>query len=169
MFDFQKSKSHTAGTFSKFVSEWCFYFVLLRYHVPRSWFKPAGNVLVLFEEKGGDPTQITFSRRKSALCAHVSEDHPSFVTSDLQNSKTSLELKCPMNTSISAFKLASFGTPTGTCQSYGVGDCHDPNSTSIVEMVTTLLILNSFTVHNSKTTELSFRNIQQVSNCSIFL
>ncbi|KAL5075138.1 hypothetical protein RYX36_014122 [Vicia faba] len=34
------------------------------YHVPRSWFKPSGNVLVFFEEKGGDPTKITFARRK---------------------------------------------------------------------------------------------------------
>ncbi|CAM8885522.1 unnamed protein product [Rhodiola kirilowii] len=34
------------------------------YHVPRSWFKPSGNVLVIFEEKGGDPTKIKFSRRK---------------------------------------------------------------------------------------------------------
>lgn len=34
------------------------------YHVPRSWFKPSGNVLVIFEEKGGDPTKITFVRRK---------------------------------------------------------------------------------------------------------
>ncbi|WJX34747.1 Beta-galactosidase 10 [Trifolium repens] len=33
------------------------------YHVPRSWFKPSGNVLVIFEEKGGDPTKITFVRR----------------------------------------------------------------------------------------------------------
>ncbi|PWA61082.1 beta-galactosidase 10 [Artemisia annua] len=39
------------------------------YHVPRSWFKPEGNVLVLFEEKGGDPSQIMFSRRK-VFCAH---------------------------------------------------------------------------------------------------
>ncbi|GJU15476.1 beta-galactosidase 10 [Tanacetum coccineum] len=86
------------------------------------------------DKEGGDPTQITFSRRKlSALCAHVSEDRPSFVTNDLQNDKASLELKCPMNTRIAAFKFASFGTPTGTCQSYTVGDCHDPNSTSIVE------------------------------------
>lgn len=103
------------------------------YHVPRSWFKPSGNVLVMFEEKGGDPAQIRFSRRKlTALCAHVSEDHPSFVTS-LQNNKASLELKCPMNTHISAFKFASYGTPTGTCQSYAIGDCHDPDSTSVVE------------------------------------
>ncbi|KAJ4715205.1 Beta-galactosidase [Melia azedarach] len=34
------------------------------YHVPRSWFKPSGNILVIFEEKGGDPTKIRFSRRK---------------------------------------------------------------------------------------------------------
>ncbi|XP_045822124.1 beta-galactosidase 10-like [Trifolium pratense] len=30
------------------------------YHVPRSWFKPSGNVLVFFVEKGGDPTKIMF-------------------------------------------------------------------------------------------------------------
>lgn len=34
------------------------------YHVPRSWFRPSGNVLVIFEERGGDPAQIRFSRRK---------------------------------------------------------------------------------------------------------
>ncbi|GAA0166306.1 galactosidase [Lithospermum erythrorhizon] len=33
------------------------------YHVPRSWFKPSGNVLVIFEEKGGDPTKIRLARR----------------------------------------------------------------------------------------------------------
>lgn len=96
----------------------------------------------MFEEKGGDPTQIRFSRRKlSALCAHVSEDHPSFVTNDLHENKASLTLKCPMNTQISAFKFASYGTPTGTCQSYAIGDCHDPDSTSIVEKVIFKLLL----------------------------
>ncbi|KAF8010080.1 hypothetical protein BT93_J0904 [Corymbia citriodora subsp. variegata] len=29
------------------------------YHVPRSWLKPTGNQLVIFEEWGGNPTQIT--------------------------------------------------------------------------------------------------------------
>ncbi|XP_071722520.1 beta-galactosidase 10 [Rutidosis leptorrhynchoides] len=33
------------------------------YHVPRSWFKPSGNILVIFEEKGGDPSKISFARR----------------------------------------------------------------------------------------------------------
>ncbi|KAL6524620.1 Beta-galactosidase 10 [Orobanche hederae] len=49
------------------------------YHIPRSWFKPLGNILVIFEEEGGDPTKIRFSKRKvSSVCTHVSEDHPSF-------------------------------------------------------------------------------------------
>ncbi|KAF8036358.1 hypothetical protein BT93_C2160 [Corymbia citriodora subsp. variegata] len=29
------------------------------YHVPRSWLKPTGNQLIIFEEWGGNPTQIT--------------------------------------------------------------------------------------------------------------
>ncbi|KAJ0097273.1 hypothetical protein Patl1_28048 [Pistacia atlantica] len=39
------------------------------YYIPRSWFKPSGKVLVIFEEKGGDPTKIKFSKRKiSGTC-----------------------------------------------------------------------------------------------------
>uniref|UniRef100_A0A5B7A327 Beta-galactosidase n=2 Tax=Davidia involucrata TaxID=16924 RepID=A0A5B7A327_DAVIN len=33
------------------------------YHVPRSWLKPTGNLLVVFEEWGGDPTGISLDRR----------------------------------------------------------------------------------------------------------
>lgn len=113
------------------------------YHVPRSWFKPSGNALVIFEEKGGDPTQIRFSKRKiSGVCAHVSKDHPSFGVESLQkggnqiySNKPTIELKCPMNTRISAVKFASYGTPTGTCTSYTIGDCHDPDSISVVKKV----------------------------------
>ena len=122
------------GQMAFLLSVWC------RYHVPRSWFKPSGNVLVIFEEKGGDPTKIKFSRRKiSGVCALVAEDYPS-VESWLESAndnktKTSAYLKCPESTRISTIKFASFGTPTGTCGSYSKGDCHDPNSTSVVEKV----------------------------------
>ncbi|VFQ98096.1 unnamed protein product [Cuscuta campestris] len=34
------------------------------YHVPRSWLRPKGNVVVLFEEAGGDPTKISFVTRE---------------------------------------------------------------------------------------------------------
>lgn len=112
------------------------------YHVPRSWFKPSGNVLVIFEEKGGDPLKIEFSRRKiSGVCALAAEDYPSI---DLESwhegngsnkSISTVNLKCPENTHISTVKFASFGNPTGSCGSYAKGDCHDPNSISVVEKV----------------------------------
>lgn len=117
--------------------------VWTRYHVPRSWFKPSGNILVIFEEKGGDPTKITFSRRKiSSVCALVSEDYPvanleSFQKSGNGNSssKASVHLKCPKTSSISIVKFASFGSPTGACGSYSQGECHDPTSLPVVEKV----------------------------------
>ncbi|CAK9153429.1 unnamed protein product [Ilex paraguariensis] len=113
------------------------------YHVPRSWFKQSGNILVIFEEKGGDPTKIRFSRRViTGVCAHVSEDHPSFDLESFQKvgnenpkNKATVQLKCPITTRISAVKFASFGTPTGMCGSYAKGDCHNPNSVSLVEKV----------------------------------
>ncbi|PKA59007.1 Beta-galactosidase [Apostasia shenzhenica] len=33
------------------------------YHVPRSWLKPTGNLLVVFEEWGGDPSNILLVKR----------------------------------------------------------------------------------------------------------
>ncbi|KAM7515632.1 hypothetical protein LguiA_005215 [Lonicera macranthoides] len=33
------------------------------YHIPRSWLKPSGNLLVVFEELGGNPSGITLVRR----------------------------------------------------------------------------------------------------------
>lgn len=118
-------------------------FLCIRYHVPRSWFKPSGNILVLFEEKGGDPEKIKFVRRKvSGACALVAEDYPSVGLlsqgeDKIQNNKNVpfAHLTCPSNTRISAVKFASFGTPSGSCGSYLKGDCHDPNSSTIVEKV----------------------------------
>ncbi|XP_031251198.1 beta-galactosidase 10-like isoform X2 [Pistacia vera] len=110
------------------------------YHIPRSWFRPSGNILVIFEEKGGDPTKISFSRRKiSGLCGHFAEDYPLFgkEPSEYENkrNKATVNLKCPKSTRISTVRFASFGTPAGTCGSFSLGDCHDPHSISIVEKV----------------------------------
>ncbi|XP_052197861.1 beta-galactosidase 10 [Diospyros lotus] len=112
------------------------------YHVPRSWFKPSGNILVIFEEKGGDPTKIRLSKRKtSGICAFVSEEYPSWSESLQKDeigdykSNAAVQLKCPIDTRISTVKFASLGTPKGSCGSYSTGDCHDPSSTSVVEKV----------------------------------
>ncbi|KAG6397392.1 hypothetical protein SASPL_143559 [Salvia splendens] len=47
------------------------------YHLPRSWLKPKRNLLVLFEELGGDPKGITLVKRSvTTVCADVTEYHP---------------------------------------------------------------------------------------------
>uniref|UniRef100_A0A0A8ZUB3 beta-galactosidase n=1 Tax=Arundo donax TaxID=35708 RepID=A0A0A8ZUB3_ARUDO len=111
------------------------------YHVPRSWFHPSGNTLVVFEEKGGDPTKITFSRRVvTSVCSFVSEHYPSIDLECWDKSTTNngtaaakVQLSCPKGKNISSVKFASFGNPSGTCRSYQQGSCHHKNSLSIVE------------------------------------
>ncbi|KAK7272131.1 hypothetical protein RJT34_28551 [Clitoria ternatea] len=111
------------------------------YHVPRSWLKPSGNTLVLFEERGGDPTKISFATKQiGSLCAHVSESHPPPV--DMWNSNTEsgqkigpvLSLKCPHhNQVISSIKFASYGTPLGTCGNFYHGRCSSNKAMAIVQ------------------------------------
>lgn len=116
---------------------------LFSYHVPRSWFKPSGNILVLFEEAGGDPTQLSFATRETeSICSRVSESHPTPIdmwTSDDETRKTAkptLSLGCPFpNQVISKIKFASFGTPHGTCGSFSHGRCASKNALSVVEKV----------------------------------
>ncbi|KAL0460210.1 UNVERIFIED_CONTAM: Beta-galactosidase 8 [Sesamum latifolium] len=111
------------------------------YHVPRSWLKPSGNILVLFEEMGGNPTQLSFATREThSICSRISENHPLPVdmwTSDDEKRKTAgptLSLACPLaNQVISEIKFASFGTPHGTCGSFGHGRCSSKMARSIVE------------------------------------
>ncbi|WRX34410.1 D-galactoside/L-rhamnose binding SUEL lectin domain - like 10 [Theobroma cacao] len=115
------------------------------YHVPRSWLQPSGNILVLFEELGGDPTQLAFATRQmGSLCSHVSESHPLPVdmwSSDSETGRTSspiLSLVCPSpNQVISSIKFASFGTPRGTCGSFSHGRCSSVRALSIVQKACT--------------------------------
>ncbi|PKA64758.1 Beta-galactosidase 3 [Apostasia shenzhenica] len=111
------------------------------YHVPLSWFKPSKNLLVIFEEKGGDPMKITFSRRRiTSICGFVSEDYPSIDLDNWQNAigsngggRASLHLVCHGNASISSIKFASYGNPSGACGSYQRGTCHHLSSTAVIE------------------------------------
>lgn len=114
-----------------------------RYHVPKSWFRPSENTLVIFEEQGGDPTKITFGRRRvTTICGYISEDYPNLDLDNWEESiqnnvreGTKMHLKCPEGTSISSIRFASYGNPSGTCESYRQGSCHHPNSISVVEKV----------------------------------
>ncbi|XP_074285017.1 beta-galactosidase 8 [Silene latifolia] len=110
------------------------------YHVPRTWMKQSDNVLVVFEEIGGDPTQISFARRQiGSMCSHVSESHPPPV--DTWNPEKTgkkvgpvLSLECPSpDQVISSIKFASFGTPQGSCGSYAHGRCKSIKSLPVVQ------------------------------------
>ncbi|TXG73868.1 hypothetical protein EZV62_002447 [Acer yangbiense] len=111
------------------------------YHVPRSWLKSSGNLLVLFEEVGGDPTQIAFAAKQTgSLCSHVSESHPLPVdmwSSDQTTGKKSgpvLSLECPIpNQVISSIKFASFGTPRGGCGSFSHSRCSSTKALSVIQ------------------------------------
>ncbi|KOM50710.1 hypothetical protein LR48_Vigan08g153700 [Vigna angularis] len=111
------------------------------YHVPRSWLQPESNTLVLFEEIGGNPEQITFATKQIAsVCSHVSESHPPHVdlwNSDAESGRTVgpvLLLECPYpNQMISSIKFASFGTPQGTCGNFKHGNCSSNKALSVVQ------------------------------------
>ncbi|RRT76265.1 hypothetical protein B296_00019102 [Ensete ventricosum] len=128
-----------------------------RYHVPRSWLQPTRNLLVVFEELGGDATKISLAKRSiSSVCADVSEWHPTIKNWHIENygrpeehRKPKVHLRCAPGQFISAIKFASYGTPVGTCGNFQQGVCHSPNSAAILEKVTKLIsfILLRFDKH----------------------
>ncbi|XP_023003076.1 beta-galactosidase 3 [Cucurbita maxima] len=111
------------------------------YHVPRAWLKPKDNLLVVFEELGGNPTSISLVKRSvTSVCADVSEYHPTLKNWHIESYEKSedlhrpkVHLKCSVGYSITSIKFASFGTPLGTCGSYQQGTCHAPMSYNTLE------------------------------------
>ncbi|XP_058110566.1 beta-galactosidase 5 [Magnolia sinica] len=111
------------------------------YHVPRSWVQPNRNLLVVFEEIGGDASGISLAKRSvSTVCSDVSEWHPMIKNWHIESYGKSEEihrpkvhLRCAPGQSISAIKFASFGTPSGTCGNFQQGACHSQNSYSVLE------------------------------------
>ncbi|KAL4650070.1 hypothetical protein ACB092_01G060500 [Castanea dentata] len=111
------------------------------YHVPRSWLKPTQNLLVVFEELGGDVSKISLVRRSvTRVCADTSEHHPTIENFSTEGHgepkmlhQAKVHLRCAVGESISTIKFASFGTPSGTCGSFQKGTCHAPNSLEVVK------------------------------------
>lgn len=114
-----------------------------RYHVPRSWLYPTGNLLVVFEEWGGDPHGISLVKREiSSVCADIFEWQPQLVNWQLQASgkvnkplRPKAHLRCAPGQKISSIKFASFGTPEGSCGSFREGSCHAHHSYDAFEKV----------------------------------
>ncbi|KAF3641802.1 Beta-galactosidase [Capsicum annuum] len=106
------------------------------YHVPRSWLHPTGNLLVVFEEWGGDPNAISLVKRELAsVCADINEWQPQLVNWKMQASgavdrplRPKAHLSCAPGQKINSIKFASFGTPAGACGSFREGSCHAHHS-----------------------------------------
>ncbi|CAL5201601.1 unnamed protein product [Lathyrus oleraceus] len=91
------------------------------YHVPRSFLNADMNILVLFEEIGGNPQSVQFQTVTTGIiCANVYEG-------------AQLELSCQSGQVISQIQFASFGNPQGQCGSFKKGPWEATNTQSVVE------------------------------------
>ncbi|GAV77680.1 Glyco_hydro_35 domain-containing protein/Gal_Lectin domain-containing protein [Cephalotus follicularis] len=101
------------------------------YHLPRSWLNPSGNLLVVFEEWGGDPTGISLVKRTvGSVCSDIFEGQPTLQNSNILSSgkvkimRPKAHLSCPSGQKISKIQFASYGMPQGRCGSFREGSCH---------------------------------------------
>ncbi|KAM7259914.1 hypothetical protein ACFE04_015655 [Oxalis oulophora] len=95
------------------------------YHVPRSWVKPSGNQLVVFEEMGGDPSGISMVKRTTgSVCADIYEGQPTLESWYNKAAKPKAHLLCPPGQKITQIKFASYGWPQGRCGYFSEGRCH---------------------------------------------
>lgn len=124
------------------------YLLIPRYHVPRSWLNDSDNLLVIFEETGGNPLDISIKLRATGfICAQVSESHypPIHKWSSTRGSfdgrlsvndlTPEMHLYCQDGYMISSIEFASYGTPMGGCQEFSIGKCHATNSSTVVSEV----------------------------------
>ncbi|XP_062204504.1 beta-galactosidase 15 isoform X1 [Phragmites australis] len=112
------------------------------YHIPREWLQESGNLLVLFEETGGDPSQISLEvHYTKIICSRISENYypPLSAWSHVANGRASvntiapqLHLQCDDGHVISKITFASYGTPSGDCQNFSVGKCHASSTLDLV-------------------------------------
>ncbi|KAF8406609.1 hypothetical protein HHK36_008698 [Tetracentron sinense] len=114
------------------------------YHVPRAFLKPSENLLVVFEETGGNPDEIkVITANRDTICSYITEYHLPHVKSwkredskihaVVDDMKPKAHLKCPNHKVIVAVNFASFGDPLGVCGNYTTGTCSSPNSKKVTE------------------------------------
>ncbi|CAM0955403.1 unnamed protein product [Alopecurus aequalis] len=102
------------------------------YHIPQHFLKPRDNVLVLVEEMGGDPLQITVNTMSiTTVCGNVNQlPAPAPHT---QGRDAEVRLHCQSGKHISAIEFASYGNPAGDCTAFSTGSCHAESSESVVK------------------------------------
>ncbi|KAF6996019.1 hypothetical protein CFC21_012421 [Triticum aestivum] len=102
------------------------------YHIPQHFLKPTDNLLVLVEEIGGNPLEITVNTVSiTTVCGSVNElSSPALHT---QGKDPEVRLRCQRGKHISAIEFASYGNPAGDCTTFSTGSCHAALSESVVK------------------------------------
>ncbi|KAF6984828.1 hypothetical protein CFC21_002778 [Triticum aestivum] len=102
------------------------------YHIPQHFLKPIDNLLVLVEEIGGNPLEITLNTVSiTTVCGNVNElSSPALHT---QGKGPEVHLRCQRGKHISAIEFASYGNPAGDCTTFSTGSCHATLSESVVK------------------------------------
>ncbi|PSS12101.1 Beta-galactosidase [Actinidia chinensis var. chinensis] len=114
------------------------------YHIPRAFLKPEKNLLVVFEETGGDPEGIEILLvNRDTICSYITEYHPPTVNSwkksggkiktAVDDAKSGAHLTCSDGKVITKVEFASFGDPYGACGKFVEGKCNSQNSKEVVE------------------------------------
>ncbi|KAK4754793.1 hypothetical protein SAY87_008550 [Trapa incisa] len=116
------------------------------YHIPKSFIKPTDNLLVVFDEEGGDPSSIEILIvNRDTICSSITENHPPNINSwNVENrafkaimdgAKPAARLHCPNHKKIVDVEFASFGDPEGVCGQYIIGKCNSAVSKEVVEKI----------------------------------
>ncbi|PIN10486.1 Beta-galactosidase [Handroanthus impetiginosus] len=113
------------------------------YHIPRAFLKPTNNLLVIFEETGGNPEKIDIMTvNRDTICSVITEYYPPHVKSwerknnqfrAIGNPIKAARLTCPDRKIISKVEFMSFGEPDGACGAFRPGKCHSPKAYRVVE------------------------------------
>ena len=113
------------------------------YHIPRSFLKPKGNLLVVFEETGGNPDKIEIMTvNRDTICSVIKEFNPPNVkTWERKNSQIramvdpvkAARLACPPNKIIAKVDFVSFGDNDGACGAFTPGKCDSPKAHKVVQ------------------------------------
>ncbi|XP_051147165.1 beta-galactosidase 14-like [Andrographis paniculata] len=113
------------------------------YHIPRSHLKPTGNVIVVLEETGGDPTKIEILLiNRDTICSVIGDYYPPSVSSwelkknqirSTVDSRNEAKLTCPDKKVVERVEFASFGNAEGACGAFKPATCDSAKVRKVVE------------------------------------
>ncbi|KAM3352984.1 hypothetical protein ACQJBY_024264 [Aegilops geniculata] len=105
------------------------------YHIPQYFLKPRENTLVLMEELGGDPLQISVNTMSvTRVYSSVNElSTPSLLS---RRKHPAVRLRCQQGKRITDIEFASYGNPVEDCRSSSrscLGSCHAETTEFVVK------------------------------------